>query len=144
MLPRGSMAFSKNEIWTDYFTSSAKNILEKVRNWKLCVFLLVIVWKTMIFQHKTIPKPMGKSMKSWFFTKIHQKLEISKKYFFDRFFYILWKFSWQTFWYHVDADLSQLSIPGIFSSRRHLWKTVQSWEKIQNFFPLCYLWAAQL
>ena len=73
------MTFSKNEIWTGYFTSSAKNILEKVRNWKLCVFLLVIVWKTMIFQHKTIPKSMGKSMKSWFFTKIHQKLEISKK-----------------------------------------------------------------
>ena len=82
VLPRGSMTFSKNEIWTGYFTSSAKNILEKVRNWTLCVFLLVIVWKTMIFQHKTIPKSMEKSMKSWFFTKIHQKSEISKKIFF--------------------------------------------------------------
>ena len=89
VLPRGSMTFSKNEIWTGYFTSSAKNILEKVRNWKLCVFLLVIVWKTMIFQHKTIAKSMGKSMKSWFFTKIHKKWRFQKKYFFDRFFYIL-------------------------------------------------------
>ena len=91
VLPRGSMTFSKNEIWTGYFTSSAKNILEKVRNWNLCVFLLLIVWKTMIFQHKTIPKSMGKSMKSWFFTKIHQKLGRFQKNIFSTDFFTFYK-----------------------------------------------------